>query len=208
MPLIIIPAVCKEKGRPFGNADVCYNQGIAYSSLSMAISSVYIWLYVYNMVRIFSSKNSEDNIDSTIRPENVPRPLLPLNTGCSPKDTSEGNPKIIGFMVGGIPQLRKVLIGDNAPLWVVQDTTSLLGTADREKEGVLWSIYGRWKGLGKGYDTQNSKSYPQRRCSYAEVVKEDRTRCSEDKTEMEKRKLSMSWTGTKDLEEWMSKSAI
>ncbi|KAK1588333.1 hypothetical protein Q3G72_022226 [Acer saccharum] len=133
-PLIIIPAVCKERGGPFGNADVCYNQGIAYSSLSMAISAIYTWVYVYNLVRIFSSKNSEvviqvDDIDSTIRPENVPRPLLPLNIGCSPKDISEGNPKIIGFMVGGIPQLRKVLIGDTAPLRVVQDTTSLLGGA-------------------------------------------------------------------------------
>ncbi|TXG59222.1 hypothetical protein EZV62_013795 [Acer yangbiense] len=99
MPLIIIPAVCKERGGPFGNADVCYNQGIAYSSLSMAISSIYMWLYVYNLVRIFSSKNSEvvikaDDIDSTIRLENVPRPLLPLNIGCSPKDISEGNPKV------------------------------------------------------------------------------------------------------------------
>ncbi|KAK1589472.1 hypothetical protein Q3G72_034439 [Acer saccharum] len=165
MPLIIIPAVCKERGGPFGNADVCYNQGIAYSSLSMAISSIYMWLYVYNLVRIFSSKNSEvvikaDDIDSTLRLENVPRPLLPLNIGCSPKDISEGNPKmpfltrikqcfqtfasklnlrkvfapstigaIIGFMVGGIPRLRKVLIGDSAPLRVVQDTTSLLGEA-------------------------------------------------------------------------------
>ncbi|KAK0602982.1 hypothetical protein LWI29_000134 [Acer saccharum] len=99
LPLIIIPAVCKERGGPFGNADVCYNQGIAYSSLSMAISSIYMWVYVYNLVRIFSSKNSAvvikaDDIDSTIRPENVPRPLLPLNIGCSPKDISEGNPKV------------------------------------------------------------------------------------------------------------------
>ncbi|KAK2657707.1 hypothetical protein Ddye_010759 [Dipteronia dyeriana] len=180
MPLIMIPAVCKERGGPFGNADVCYNQGIAYASFSMAIGSIYMWLYVYNIVRIFSSKNPEvitktDNIDSTIksiaeRAENVPNshtgPLLPLNIGCSPREDclgspiSEGKPKmpflrrteqcfqtlaskvnlkkvlapstigaIIGFMVGVIPQLRKVLIGDSAPLQVVQDTTSLLGEA-------------------------------------------------------------------------------
>ncbi|KAK3220397.1 hypothetical protein Dsin_014367 [Dipteronia sinensis] len=177
MPLIIIPAVCKEKGGPFGNADVCYNQGIAYASLSMAISSIYMWLYVYNIVRIFSSKNSEsevvvikaaDNIDSsTIGPENVPRPL---NIGCSPKDIPEGNPNpkmpfltriklcfqtfasnlnlrkvfapstigaIIGFMVGVIPQLRKVIIGDSAPLRVVQDTTSLLGEASIPTVGLI-----------------------------------------------------------------------
>lgn len=38
MPLIIIPAVCKEKGSPFGNPDACYTYGMAYASLSMAVS--------------------------------------------------------------------------------------------------------------------------------------------------------------------------
>ncbi|KAK1587395.1 hypothetical protein Q3G72_012407 [Acer saccharum] len=186
MLLIIIPAVCKERGSPFGNADVCYNKGIAYSSLSMAIGAIYLWSYVYNIVRIFSSKNSEeakvDDTDNT-RPvgerdnENLsPKddhcigPLLPV-IGCSPKEDrldqferdcpiSEGKTKlrflrridlffqkiaskvnlrkllapstiaaIIGFMVGVIPQLRKVLIGDSAPLRVVEDCTSLLGEA-------------------------------------------------------------------------------
>lgn len=37
MLLIIIPAVCKEKGSPFGDPDVCYEYGIAYSSLSLAV---------------------------------------------------------------------------------------------------------------------------------------------------------------------------
>lgn len=39
MLLIIIPAVCKEKGSPFGNSDVCRSYGLAYASLSMAVSS-------------------------------------------------------------------------------------------------------------------------------------------------------------------------
>ncbi|TXG59227.1 hypothetical protein EZV62_013800 [Acer yangbiense] len=187
MLLIIIPAVCKERGSPFGNADVCYNQGIAYSSLSMAIGAIYLWSYVYNIVRIFSSKNSDEEakVDDTdnIRPvgerddgnlspkeDHCIGPLLPV-IGCSPKEDrldqferdcpiSEGKTKlrfliridlffqkiaskvnlrkllapptiaaIIGFMVGVIPQLRKVLIGDSAPLRVVEDCTSLLGKA-------------------------------------------------------------------------------
>jgi len=37
MPLIIIPAVCKESGRPFGALDVCNTKGMAYASLSMAV---------------------------------------------------------------------------------------------------------------------------------------------------------------------------
>uniref|UniRef100_A0A8R7QDP2 Transporter C5D6.04 n=1 Tax=Triticum urartu TaxID=4572 RepID=A0A8R7QDP2_TRIUA len=35
--LIIIPALCKEKGSPFGTPDVCQTYGLAYSSLSLAI---------------------------------------------------------------------------------------------------------------------------------------------------------------------------
>lgn len=35
--IIIIPAVCKEKGTPFGDADVCSTYAMAYASLSMAV---------------------------------------------------------------------------------------------------------------------------------------------------------------------------
>ncbi|KAJ0464313.1 putative membrane transport protein [Helianthus annuus] len=37
MLLIIVPAVCKEKGTPFGDSDVCSEYGMAYASLSMAV---------------------------------------------------------------------------------------------------------------------------------------------------------------------------
>ncbi|XP_073053244.1 protein PIN-LIKES 3-like [Primulina eburnea] len=56
--LIIIPAVCKEKGSPFGSPDVCHTYGMAYASLSMAIGAIYLWSYVYNIVRVSSSKRS------------------------------------------------------------------------------------------------------------------------------------------------------
>ncbi|KAG8377193.1 hypothetical protein BUALT_Bualt08G0002700 [Buddleja alternifolia] len=36
MPLIIIPAVCKEKGSPFGDPDVCHTCGMACASLALA----------------------------------------------------------------------------------------------------------------------------------------------------------------------------
>lgn len=38
MPLIIIPAICKERGSPFGAADACFSRGIAYASLSLAVN--------------------------------------------------------------------------------------------------------------------------------------------------------------------------
>lgn len=37
LPIIIIPAICKDKGSPFGDPDVCYQFGMAYASLSMAV---------------------------------------------------------------------------------------------------------------------------------------------------------------------------
>ena len=45
LPLIIVPAVCREKGSPFGAPDVCHTYGMAYASLSMAVRSFvcFIW---------------------------------------------------------------------------------------------------------------------------------------------------------------------
>ncbi|CAI0555350.1 unnamed protein product [Linum tenue] len=59
MPLIIIPAVCKERGSPFGDVDACYEHGLAYGSLSMAIGAVYMWSYVYNIMRLYSIRSSD-----------------------------------------------------------------------------------------------------------------------------------------------------
>ncbi|CAL1379778.1 unnamed protein product [Linum trigynum] len=59
MPLIIIPAVCKERGSPFGDVNACYEHGLAYGSLSMAIGAVFMWSYVYNIMRLYSSRSSD-----------------------------------------------------------------------------------------------------------------------------------------------------
>jgi len=37
LPIIIIPAICKEKGSPFGDPVLCHKYGMAYVSLSMAV---------------------------------------------------------------------------------------------------------------------------------------------------------------------------
>ncbi|KAL6655335.1 hypothetical protein ACP70R_006161 [Stipagrostis hirtigluma subsp. patula] len=60
---IIIPALCKEKGSPFGAPDVCQTYGLAYSSLSMAIGSVFLWTIVYNIARA-TSKVAEGDFTS------------------------------------------------------------------------------------------------------------------------------------------------
>ncbi|KAK4790228.1 hypothetical protein SAY86_017532 [Trapa natans] len=59
LPIIIVPAVCKEKASPFGDPDVCHGYGMAYASLSMAVGAIYLWSYVYNIVRISSRSTLE-----------------------------------------------------------------------------------------------------------------------------------------------------
>ncbi|XP_021727618.1 protein PIN-LIKES 3-like [Chenopodium quinoa] len=68
MPIIILPAMCKEKGSPFGAPDDCERYGLAYASLSMAIGTIYFWLYAYNIVRISSKEAiaSAGVIDETV----------------------------------------------------------------------------------------------------------------------------------------------
>jgi len=37
LPIILVPAVCKQSGSPFGDVNVCYKNALAYASLSMAV---------------------------------------------------------------------------------------------------------------------------------------------------------------------------
>ncbi|XP_062098733.1 protein PIN-LIKES 3-like isoform X2 [Humulus lupulus] len=85
LPLIIVPALCKEKGSPFGDPDVCYTYGMAYVSLSMALGSVYLWTYVYNIVRVSSrsikeipiiDKSSRESSSSETGGGSLEEPLL------------------------------------------------------------------------------------------------------------------------------------
>lgn len=60
--IIIVPAVCKEKGSPFGDPGVCSTYGLAYSSISMAMGAIFLWVYVYNIVRISVEASSIDDV--------------------------------------------------------------------------------------------------------------------------------------------------
>lgn len=69
LPLVIIPAICKEQGSPFGSPEACRTYGLAYVSLSMAVGAIYLWSYVYNLVRVSSVpsvKETEIN-DSSVQ---------------------------------------------------------------------------------------------------------------------------------------------
>ncbi|AES95391.2 auxin efflux carrier family protein [Medicago truncatula] len=179
LPIIIIPAICKDKGSPFGDPDVCYQFGMAYASLSMAIGAVFIWTYVYNIMRISSrnvhkecNKSSDSitledsrDVSQSIIEEGSENYTSPTKgnvddayTLLLSKNESEqkikvpvfdkikhkfgmilGNPNfrgifspatlgaIVGFIVGVVPWLRRLMIGSNAPLHVIEDSASMLG---------------------------------------------------------------------------------
>ncbi|XP_016201343.1 protein PIN-LIKES 3 [Arachis ipaensis] len=92
LPIIIIPAICKDKGSPFGDPDVCYKYGMAYASLSMAIGAVYIWSYVYNIMRVSASKFHRESTASihSIHSIHASGELLgPFPDECSPESPSK-----------------------------------------------------------------------------------------------------------------------
>ncbi|KAF5958126.1 hypothetical protein HYC85_005351 [Camellia sinensis] len=178
--LIIIPAVCEEKNSPFGDSSTCSTNGQAYTSLSMATGSIYIWSYVYNIMRVSQSKSNEEvniNGSSSIigMKSQSPRQTsesftqaLPSNDCPRSRDTEaqaqlppiESDDKvlifnkikkdvkifvekinlkmlfapstiasIVGLLIGVITPIRKIMIGDNAPLRVLKSSASLLGEA-------------------------------------------------------------------------------
>ncbi|XP_057544493.1 protein PIN-LIKES 3-like [Amaranthus tricolor] len=169
LPLIILPAMCKEKGSPFGAPDVCERNGLAYASLSLALGTVYFWLYAYNIVRISSKEVLRDvcmNSKTLGNASSVAEPPSPLHSsdhhsieapGVSnsssesqikkPARLKQGLRKIskelnlkavlapstigaiVGFIVGMITPLRKLVMDKNAPLHVVGDTSFMIGDA-------------------------------------------------------------------------------
>ncbi|KNA04200.1 hypothetical protein SOVF_201870, partial [Spinacia oleracea] len=76
--LIVIPAICNEPDNPFGEYSVCMGDGAAYVSVSMAVGAIYIWSYVYVIMKISAEKsNRVERLDThhsvvTIRGATVP----------------------------------------------------------------------------------------------------------------------------------------
>ncbi|CAE5964351.1 unnamed protein product [Arabidopsis arenosa] len=153
MPLIIIPAVCKEKGGPFGDPESCQKYGMGYVALSMAMGSIYIWTYVYNLMRVLSNSpvetppSVESNDDSYKVPfisskeeeeednqkagrwEKVKRRLVSLSEKVNLKTIFAPSTiaAMIALVIGLITPLRKLIIGTEAPLRVLQDSVTLVG---------------------------------------------------------------------------------
>ncbi|XP_047310160.1 protein PIN-LIKES 7-like [Impatiens glandulifera] len=167
--LIIVPAVCKEDGSPFGSDhQACGSIGLSYASLSMALGGFYIWTYAYQLIKSSAVKYKaglQTNHDEDITAKTPNKDLesdsktLLLDGGESdslilsyPLEQVDSNKPsmlknvvemlhqileelmspptiaaIIGFTFGAIPWLKELLIGDKAPLRVIQDSVKLLG---------------------------------------------------------------------------------
>ncbi|XP_052723936.1 protein PIN-LIKES 3-like isoform X3 [Vigna angularis] len=158
LPIIIVPAVCKQSGNPFGDVNVCTKNALAYASLSMALGSVYIWSYAYNLVRLYAPKicneakiaeNSMEN-PMSITKTDAENPStcstgLPFGIVVGDKSQSQDHVKnfeihstnsdhgktgeIVGLIIGVVPQFRKLLIGDKASLRAVEDSVIMVGYA-------------------------------------------------------------------------------
>ncbi|GAV85411.1 Mem_trans domain-containing protein [Cephalotus follicularis] len=79
--LIIVPAVCEESNSPFGDSTTCSTYGEAYVSLSMAVGAIYIWTYVYTVMRAYANMGIEED-DTNVSTINITsgshtEPLLP-----------------------------------------------------------------------------------------------------------------------------------
>ncbi|XP_021295730.1 protein PIN-LIKES 3-like [Herrania umbratica] len=165
--LIMIPAACEESNNPFGDSSVCSTHAEAYASLSMAVGAIFIWSYVYSVMRMYSaiSLNSpRDNSGSETFSESC-EGFLPIMDCHSSDDytaqdelllnTSAGGKipifkrikmimgkidlkkvfaptaiaAIVGFIIGIVSPIRKLMIGENAPLHVIDTSAYLLGQA-------------------------------------------------------------------------------
>ncbi|KAG4992130.1 hypothetical protein JHK87_025587 [Glycine soja] len=51
LPVVIIPAICDQKGGPFGAPDDCRNRALSYSFCSLALGGVFIWTYTYQLMQ-------------------------------------------------------------------------------------------------------------------------------------------------------------
>ncbi|KAK4762894.1 hypothetical protein SAY86_008662 [Trapa natans] len=176
--LIVVPAICKEKGSPFGDRDVCSTAGLSYASMSMALGGFYIWTYTYHLMRSSSVKYKTLQMSEEYE-EVLKSPKIDIDADVQTRllegegqgksisvstsmnmDELEDQPivsvepmnhkekhatfwsrlkaflhtilqellapptiaAILGFIFGAVTWLKNLIIGDAAPLRVIQDS--------------------------------------------------------------------------------------
>ncbi|KAF2575178.1 hypothetical protein F2Q70_00000822 [Brassica cretica] len=150
----LIIATCASRS-PFGNRSVCRSIGLSYASFSMALGGFYIWTYSYQLVRssatqfralgLVKSANKDMDSDDTRSLLLKPQQNQDLEIQLKEKVSTRTYIKdllhqileelfapptvgaILGFIFGATNWLRNLIIGENAPLRVIQDSVKLLG---------------------------------------------------------------------------------
>lgn len=54
LPIVIIPAICNEKGGPFGELDDCRKRALSYSFCSLAVMHPFLPLICFQHLNIVS----------------------------------------------------------------------------------------------------------------------------------------------------------
>ncbi|CAH8389237.1 unnamed protein product [Eruca vesicaria subsp. sativa] len=154
LPIILVPAICDEDKSPFGNRSVCRTVGLSYASFSMALGGFYIWTYTFRLIKgsamkfkeieseKTSIKSSNGDLEADHKTKLLGAPeaeMVKEETGFWRKvvdflheilEELRAPPTvgaIIGFIFGAVTWLRNLIIGDDAPLRIVQATAKLLG---------------------------------------------------------------------------------
>lgn len=184
--LIIVHAICQEKGSPFGDHGVCSSIGLSYASFSMAVGGFYIWTYTYHLIKSSAATFKElpeyeqaamepnkdfdgDEETQLLKGENQAPVQIVFVTSRSfredkdketlasslelPATEDDGKlsawakikgilfqiveeimapptlAAILGLIFGAVYWLKKLIIGETAPLHVIQDVVELLGQA-------------------------------------------------------------------------------
>nr|CAD1844682.1 unnamed protein product [Ananas comosus var. bracteatus] len=148
LPLIIIPAICNEEGNPFGEPAHLGGIFIWTHTYDLMHKSAQLYDKIQNESRLSKtidekseeSGNAHFNIreteascsdqDALLSPSSKPvqkdaeQPMIAEELLTPPMIAA-----IFGFFVGTIPQLKFLIIGDDAPLRVLQSSITLLGDA-------------------------------------------------------------------------------
>ncbi|KAF7829068.1 protein PIN-LIKES 7 [Senna tora] len=171
LPIVIIPAICNEKGGPFGDRDSCRPAALSYSSFSMALGGVFIWTYTYQVIRSRSIRyKALEAADDTLKLPNRDHEANPQTHLLEDHQQNQNQNQIgdtenqivrkitthtnvcfqhklvgtltqviqelkapptiatfLGFLFGGVSWLRNLIVGEDAPLKLIQDTIQLLG---------------------------------------------------------------------------------
>ncbi|GMI80563.1 hypothetical protein HRI_001725600 [Hibiscus trionum] len=151
--LILIPAICKESNNPFGDSSICSTNAEAYASLSMAIGAIFMWSYVYTIMRMYATEGTCSK-EALLPSTNSHGSEYYSGHDGPPLTTYGGGEKIIqhfkmimgkidlkkvfaptataavvGFIIGIISPIRTLIIGDSAPLRVIDTSAYFLGEA-------------------------------------------------------------------------------